>query len=391
MTAVSHPPDPRTELPALALQRHLAALVASSDDAIIGKTLDGTIVSWNPGAERLYGYTPDEVIGRSISLLLPDDHADELPTILHRLARGERIAHYETVRRRKDGVLLDISVTISPIRDNDDLIVGASAIARDITERKQLEVALRSLAEARDQALAEAREALRIRDQLLASVSHDLRTPLTTIKGQSQVLMRLAGRQDLTGVDWLWEGLGRIDTTVAKMMAQLSELVDLALLQAGRALELRHGQVDLVALVHECVAEHQQTTDRLALHFRAGPDALVGEWDGSRLTRVVDNLLSNAIKYSPDRGTVAVTVAREREHAVIAVQDQGLGIPAADLPHIFERFRRGTNVTGRIEGTGIGLAGVKQIVEQHGGGVAIDSKEGEGTTVTVRLPLGQPD
>jgi signal transduction histidine kinase len=143
--------------------------------------------------------------------------------------------------------------------------------------------------------------------------------------------------------------------------------------------------MDLVALARRAVAEQQQTTERHTLHLEAPSTALVGDWDGRRLERVLSNLLDNAVKYSPDGGQVVVSVQREGDWAVVVVRDRGVGIPEDDLPHVFERFRRGANVTGRIGGTGIGLAGVRAIVDGHGGTVHVDSQEGVGSTFTVRL------
>jgi signal transduction histidine kinase len=189
----------------------------------------------------------------------------------------------------------------------------------------------------------------------------------------------------------LADGLTTIESAASKMTAMISELLDLARLQAGRSLELQEEPSDLVALARRAVADAQGAAPGHELRVETSLPALVGVWDPVRLERVIGNLLSNAIKYSPEGGTVTISIGQDTAGpapvAVLSVSDEGIGIPAADLPHVFERFRRGRNVVGRIEGTGIGLAGARQIVEQHGGTITAVSQEGSGTSITVRLPL----
>ncbi|HEX6289800.1 MAG TPA: ATP-binding protein [Herpetosiphonaceae bacterium] len=235
----------------------------------------------------------------------------------------------------------------------------------------------------------EAQQAVRTRNELILIVSHDLKNPLSAIKGYANFLQRRGGR-DLPGVDWLEDGLSKIDATTKKMTGLLNELLDFARLQEGQTIDLDLLPTDLVALVRQTVAEYQQATDHHQISVVADVPSLVGLYDTSRLERVLANLLSNAIKYSPDGGeiTVEVTqVAAPEAHVLINVRDHGLGIPANDLPHIFEPFHRAHNVVGRVRGTGIGLTSAKQIVEQHGGTLTVQSAEGSGSTFTIRLPL----
>jgi signal transduction histidine kinase len=182
------------------------------------------------------------------------------------------------------------------------------------------------------------------------------------------------------------EGLDQIDATATAMARLLNELLDVARLQASQPLALDLRPTDLVALTRELAAAHQQATDQHRLRVDAVLPELVGDWDRFRLERVLGNLLSNAIKYSPAGGDVVVTLDREGEAAVLSVRDEGIGIPAADVPRLFERFQRAGNVSD-IAGTGLGLATARQIVEQHGGTIGVSSIHGAGTTVTVRLPL----
>jgi signal transduction histidine kinase len=244
-------------------------------------------------------------------------------------------------------------------------------------QRAQDELAARGRAEAEKEAFLEA-------------VAHDLGNPLTTVKGQAQLLRRRAqqGRADLATLE---TGLGAIEAATDRATRLIAELTDAARLEAQRPLDLRRTVIDLVALAEASITESQAAAAGHPLHLETGVAEMVGLWDPDRLTRVLENLVANAVKYSPAGSAVVVRVDREEAPdgpvAVLSITDQGVGIPADDLPHIFERFRRGGNVAGRVVGSGLGLWGSQRIVAQHGGTIAIDSTEGHGTTVTVRLPL----
>ncbi len=243
-----------------------------------------------------------------------------------------------------------------------------------------------------EQAAAEA--ALRTRNEMLATIAHDLRTPLTTIHGVTQLLARRVARGARLTPEDLQRQLEQIARSTTRMTRLIDDLVDVARLRAGHPLELRRVPTDLVALARQAAAEAQRSTDEHTVVFEAAEPAIEGLWDAARLERVLANLLGNAVKYSPAGSEVRVTVGREGTPpdgwAVLRVRDQGIGIPAADQPRIFERFYRAANVAGQIQGTGIGLAGARQIVEQHGGTITVQSQEGAGSTFTVRLPLDIP-
>jgi len=236
-----------------------------------------------------------------------------------------------------------------------------------------------------EQATAELRDQITSRDEFMAAVSHDLKSPLTFIKGMANLRRRRAPVTPET--EPLLDALRQIEAGAGRMALQLDELVDASRLQAGRPLELRRAPTDLIALAKNAVAEHQHMTDRHVLRISTERDELVGNWDGIRLGRVFDNLLDNALKFSPRGGAVDVSIELEADWAVVAVTDLGEGIPDADLLHVFERFRRGGNVEGRIPGSGIGLAGVQTIVELHRGSISVQSEVGQGTVFTVRLPI----
>lgn len=238
-----------------------------------------------------------------------------------------------------------------------------------------------------------AEEAVRTRDEFLASAAHDLRNPLTAIRGAAQLLQRQAARGAVPP-EQLARLARHIETSTSQMAALVDELLDLARLQVGRSLELERHSTDLVALVARVVADCQETTTAHELRFESAVPRLEGLWDGARLERVVGNLLANAIKYSPAGGVVVVqtreVAAADARWAELQVQDHGMGIPRDELPRIFDRFYRGSRVVGQIRGSGIGLAAVRQIVEQHGGTVVVESAEGAGAVFTVCLPLDGP-
>jgi signal transduction histidine kinase len=255
------------------------------------------------------------------------------------------------------------------------------ALAQELADRAALAVENARL-------YAQVQRAVRTRDEFLATASHDLKNPLASVKAQAQLLMRRAGRTtELVSSD-VFEVARRMDTTVTRAAVQLDELLDVARLQLGGPLQLDRDAVDLVRLAREAVAEYTAAGEPHRVRLDARVAALVGQWDARRLQRVIDNLLSNALKYSREDAEVVVRVDGAQDAAVLSVEDQGIGIPSADLPNIFERFQRGSNVVGRVDGTGVGLASTRYIVESHGGTVSIESQEGRGTRVTVRLPLG---
>ncbi len=282
------------------------------------------------------------------------------------------------------------NIVLQPVRETDGTVEGILVHAVEVTAQVQARREVETLAAENARLYAEARNALRQRDLFFSTVSHDLNTPLTTIKGLAQLLRRRAAPFG-PELDWVREGLGSIDAASSRMRALIGQLLDVARLQAGEPLALDRRQVNLAALVREVAEEQRLVAGKATIRVETPEPEPVGFWDPVRVGRVAGNLLSNAIKYSPDGGAIDVVVRLEGEGreacAVLEVQDQGMGIPAEDLPQVFERFFRGSNVTGKISGTGIGLAGVRQIVEQHAGSVWAESTEGKGTRFSVRLPL----
>jgi PAS domain S-box-containing protein len=345
----------------------LAVVVREAGDAIATTSPDGEVQTWNLGAERLFGYAAEEMRGRRLgTVLIRLDEEGERARILAELWAGRRV-HLETIARCADGEEIDVSVGLTPHLGPLGQLEAISSIVRDIGERVRAHSALEEE-----------------RDAFLATLSHDLKNPLTGILGYAQMLARRARRGEAP--DWLPPAAQQIETNARRSIAMLDGLLDLAQLRMGRALVLDRQPTDLVALARAAVAQHQATTDHHRVELAAETPDLVGDWDRTRLARVLDNLLGNAIKYSPEGGAILVEVRREGDAARLAVRDQGIGIPAAELPAVFERFARASNAAGFV-GTGLGLSSVQHLVRAHGGEVTVASEEGTGTTFVVRLPL----
>jgi PAS domain S-box-containing protein len=277
------------------------------------------------------------------------------------------------------------------------LAVDNARLYREAREQAEVHARLnRALNQAigeRDEAAARLQQALRTRDEFLAAAAHDLKSPLSSIKMGAQLLYRRVASGTPTGSATMCEALVRIDQTANRAATQVDELLDLARVQMGGPLQLERKPLDLVELTRGVLAEYALGSERHELRLVAVEPELVGEWDERRLRRVIGNLVDNAIKYSPNGGLVEVSMRREADEAlgsdwaVLAVRDRGVGIPAAEIERIFERFQRAGNVVGRIAGAGLGLASARYFVEAHGGAILVESQEGQGTTFSVRLPL----
>jgi PAS domain S-box-containing protein len=377
---------PVSKTASLDVASHLSAIVASSDDVIVSKTLDGIIMSWNPAAERIFGYTAAEAIGQHITLVIPPERWAEEDEVLGRIRRGDRVDHFETVRRTKSGRLINISLTVSPVRDAEGRIVGASKVARDITDRlhadEERERLLRSEKEAREAA----EEANRVKDEFLATVSHELRNPLNAITGWSSLL--ITGRLDQ-------EQTRRAHETIlrnAQSQSQLiSDLLDVSRIVAGK-LRLNVVPVQLAAVIEAAleVVRPAAAAKSIRLNSQLEADSGSVAGDPDRLQQIFWNLLSNAIKFTPKGGRVEIRSRRANSHIEIVVTDTGKGIDAKLLPRIFDRFRQGENdsTTRKFGGLGLGLAIVRNLVELHGGIVkALSDGSDKGAKFTVELPI----
>jgi PAS domain S-box-containing protein len=316
------------------VRNRLAALVESSDDAIISKTLEGIVTSWNRAAERTFGYTAAEIIGQSVTLLIPPDHLDEEPAILERLKRGERIDHYETVRVHKDGTRLHVSITVSPIRDGDGTIVGASKISRDITLQKRIEREIAEHAGALERLNATLRENDRRKDEFLAVLAHELRNPLAPIR-QAAMISKAPGA---SAAQKRW-GHDVITRQVQHMSLLLDDLLDVSRITRG-SLELRTEPTELAAVVDAAVETARPIIEAkghtLTLALPAAPLRFIA--DPLRLAQVLSNLLTNAAKYTDAHGRIRVAATCTPGRLAISVADNGIGIPADALADVFTMF-----------------------------------------------------
>jgi PAS domain S-box-containing protein len=353
-------------------QTLLAAIVESSDDAIVSKTLEGIITSWNRGAERLFGYTAREAEGRPITIIIPPERHDEEQSILQRISRGERIEHFETVRVAKTGRVIHVSLTISPIFDSTGRIIGASKVARDITERKRAEEALK--------------EADRRKDEFLANMSHEIRSPMTSVMGYADILLaRLVDPDNI-------ECVKIIKQSGNYLLELINDILDLSKIESGK-LVIKKERVFLPNLFNELHSlmslRAKEKGLSMVLRYEGGmPESI--ESDRTRLRQILINLLSNAVKFTEKGGIEIVASFRSEESILqIDVTDTGIGISRAQEERLFQPFTQADSSARReYGGTGLGLAITKRLVDMLGGKIYFESRVNEGTTFHVVLPTG---
>jgi PAS domain S-box-containing protein len=491
--------------------RLLASIVESSSDAIVSKDLTGRILTWNKGAERIFGYTEAEAVGQNVTMLIPEDRFDEEPAILRRIAQGKNVEHYETVRRRKDGSMIDISLTISPIHDDRGNVIGASKIARDISDRRRREREIRfqadligaveqgviatdlngeilywnnfaerlfgwtaeealganvidivpveemrelaaqimdrirkgeswsgefmarskygrvfplmvtdsplfddlgnligvvgvstdiserkraeqerqQLLEREREARNEAETANRLKDEFLATLSHELRNPLNVILGYSEVLIRSAEVKQSPFIMKAAEVIRRNALAQAQLVR---DLLDLSRLHMGK-LTLNRESVSLPMVVDNAVetVRAEAATKNITIRVETTDDIIFVDADQLRLEQIIWNLLNNGVKFTPQGGSVTVRLSRDAGHAHLDVEDTGEGIDPAFMPHVFEMFRQADATSSRKHGgMGIGLALVEQLVSLHEGSISVSSEgRGKGAKFSVEFPLSR--
>jgi PAS domain S-box-containing protein len=339
----------------------LSAIVSYSDDAIISKDLNSIVTSWNNSAERIFGYTAAEMIGQSIVKLIPEDRLQEEPEIIARLKSGQRVDHFETKRLTKHGKLLDVSLTISPVIDLSGRIIGISKIARDITDKKQEE---------------------QRKNDFVAIVSHELKTPLTSMRSYVQIaLIKAAERADA----FTEKMLMRAEAQTHKMASLIQDFLDLSRLDEAK-MKLNVSEFSLRKLIEEVLSDTLALSPSHHIDYKPCPEIKISA-DREKLGQVVINLLGNATKYSPKGTTVKIRCALERESIIFSVTDQGHGIAKADQARLFERFYR-VNAQPQypVPGFGIGLYLVSEILKLHGGEVGVQSDVGKGSTFYFVLP-----
>ena len=339
----------------------LAAIVESSDDAIVGKNLDGTITSWNAGAERIFGYTADEAIGRSIRMIIPADRQHEEDEVLGRVRKGEYVEHFETVRRRKDGTSIDISLSVSPIKSASGEIIGASKIARDISERKQAEAALLKLMTAKD--------------EFLGLVSHELRTPITTILGNALLLQR---RGEKLPDDSRKQALSDVVSEGERLQRIIENLLLLSRVGVGEHVDTE--PLRLRPIIGQAVDVLQRRNPRRVVEVTAEAEMPIVRGQPEFLSLVVDNLLTNADKYSPIEAPIQILVHQNgSEDVEVRVLDYGIGLDESDGAEVFTPFYRSTRAKSQAKGLGLGLAVCKRVLEAQGGSIRAVARPEGGT------------
>jgi PAS domain S-box-containing protein len=356
-------------------QERLAAIVESSDDAIVSKDLNGIIRSWNGGAERIFGYTADETVGKHISMLAPPDTRDEIPDILQRIARGERVDHYVTKRQTKDGKILNVSLTVSPIRDASGVIVGASKVARDITERQRHEQALREANSALTRANADL-------EQFAYSASHDLQEPLRMVSTYSELLKKKFGGQ--LGP----RGDEYIDFTIQGVLRMERLLKDLrAYVQALTVEQGLPGEIDAEEILDKALENLEAAIKESGASISRGPLPLVRMY-AFQLQQVFQNLIGNAIRYRNSQ-PLQIHIAAERRgnEWLFSVQDNGIGIDAQYKEQVFGLFKR-LHGAAEYPGSGMGLAICERLIERAGGTIWVESERGQGSTFFFTVPCG---
>jgi PAS domain S-box-containing protein len=366
--------------------QRLAAIVESSHDAIISKTLDGRISSWNQGAEGLFGYKAEEIVGQPITTLIPVDHRPEEDLILAQMRAGARVLPFETVRQRKDGSLVDVSVTISPVRDGQGEVVGASKIVRDISQQRRHEELRQKgvLLEAENRQIL---AATKLKNEFLANMSHELRTPLTAIIGFADLMY---GGKVPADSPKHHEFLGYIRTSGQHLLRLINDVLDLSKVESGK-FEFFPEVVDLAQLVDEVISILSVEASRKGLRVEVMIDPALPQpvIDPGRLKQVLYNYLSNAIKFSAQGGRVTVHAAPQGSSEFrLEVEDEGIGIGAENLRLLFVDFQQlDAGISKRHAGTGLGLALTRRLVEAQGGSVAVRSVQGQGSVFSAVLPL----
>jgi len=331
----------------------LEEIVRWSDDAIASQDLDGTITSWNRGAEAIFGFTEEEVIGRSIGLLVPEDRREEDEDVLRRVAAGEVVHHFETVRLAKGGKPVDVSITVSPIKDRQGKIVGLSKIARDIGDRKRNEEANEQLQKERADL---EKEAARMKNEFLSMLTHELRTPLGSILGWSELLLKneLDGPQSKEAL----ETIHRNAHTQSKL---LGDLMDLSRISHG-LLKLERSYVNIERAIQDAidVVLPVASARRIRIELHRLPSVSFVTGDVMRLQQVFWNVLSNAVKFTPSQGRIDIRLQSLAGKIRVTIQDTGDGIQAEFIPHVFSRFRQGQNARPESRGgLGLGMALVR--------------------------------
>lgn len=354
-------------------QAVLAAIVNTSDDCILSKTLDGIITSWNKAAERMFGYTEAEILGKHITLIIPTERLDEEKYIISEVKKGNKVDHFETIRLAKDGRQIPISLSVSPIVDDKGNVIGASKIARDISahiatmdENKRLYEEVKALNEKKD--------------EFIGMASHELKTPLASVSGYLQILKTMIKDEKAE------KFLHKATVQLKKITALVTDLLDVSKIEAGK-MQFKSELFDIRKVAEDAIELVALNNKNHHINLDTTHSSLFINGDAHRIEQVIINLLTNAIRYSPGQDRVQVTIDANLQNVTIGVRDYGMGIPEDKLNQIFSRFYRVDNSNPQISGLGIGLFLSHEIIERHKGHIWAESNLNEGSVFYFRLPL----
>jgi PAS domain S-box-containing protein len=353
---------------------YIENLVENAGDAIISTDTEDCILTWNAGAQVIFGYSKDETVGRSLTILLPRPQSKELDEIRDQVRIAGVVRNLEVRRVRSDGRTIEVSLAVSPIRDMDESIIGFLHLARDVTEKKRYEERLKELDE--------------MKSAFVSNVSHELRTPLTAIKASvDNMLDRVLGDLNEKQIGYLT----RIKSNSDRLSRLINNLLDLSTIEAGK-IDLQPTNLPLVTLVEEVAESLRPVAAEKRINLDIGAaEGGVNAWaDRDKVMQVLINLIGNALKFTPPSGKVAVAVGRSADDWVkISVADTGPGIPATEVDKVFTRFYQIGQTRQKSQGTGLGLAISKTLVEMHGGKIWVETEEGKGSTFCFTLPAEQ--
>ncbi|MEO6520588.1 MAG: PAS domain-containing sensor histidine kinase [Mucilaginibacter sp.] len=351
----------------------LAAIVDTSDDTILSKTLDGIITSWNKAAVRMFGYTEAEAIGQHISLIIPPDRLNEETYIIGEVSKGNSVDHFQTFRRAKNGSLVPISLSVSPVTDSNGTVIGASKIARDISAEQASQQETAKLYE-------QLKELNAKKDEFIGLASHELKTPLTSINGYLQILgQRVVDEKDKMFVS-------RTQQQVNKLSSLVNDLLDVSKIEAGK-LHFDEEEFDIRGIVDDSIdlITHSNNNYRITLHSPVTKCIIKG--DSHRIQQVLVNLLTNAIRYSPGSKEIEVYLSYNEQEVKIGIKDYGIGIAPEKLNNIFSRYYRVDDINSKASGLGIGLYLSSEIVTRHQGKIWAESEPKVGSTFWFTLPV----
>jgi PAS domain S-box-containing protein len=355
---------------------YIENLVENAGDAIISTDRDDRILTWNRGAEVVFGYAKDEVKGKTLVILLPPGHPGELEDLRAKVRQAGVLRDLERRRKKKDGAVIDVALAVSPIHDTAGNVTGFLHLARDITDKKRHEQRLKDLD--------------RMKSEFVSSVSHELRTPLTAIKGSVDNML-----DGLTGSlnDKQTRYLTRIKSNTDRLSRLINDLLDLSTIEAGK-IALKPSHLQLGALARDIAETLKPVAAEKLITLEVSPaDGGATAWaDRDKVTQVFMNLIGNALKFTPSQGKVTVAIGRNGDHWIkVSVADSGPGIPFNEAQKIFDKFYQGAKVgQHKIRGTGLGLSISKSLVEMHGGKIWVESEVGRGSTFSFTLPAQRP-